>query len=101
MELCHLGGYQLLGFLLVGAQSKSFIDIYLSYEEFFVIDEELSDKFIFFGVPYDGFGTLLIVNMTLFSLLFLILGILSEYLALMYEELKARPNFIVSRKHGL
>jgi dolichol-phosphate mannosyltransferase len=31
----------------------------------------------------------------------LMLGILSEYVGLIYEEVKGRPNFIVSNKIGL
>jgi dolichol-phosphate mannosyltransferase len=66
-----------------------------------VISSLLIIKFIFFGVPFDGFGTLILIILMLFSVLFFILGILAEYLALMYEEIKARPNYIVSKKHGI
>lgn len=50
------------------------------------------------GVPFDGFGTLVGVLLLFFSLIFLILSILSEYLGLIYEETKQRPHFIVSEK---
>jgi dolichol-phosphate mannosyltransferase len=33
-----------------------------------------------------------------FSIVFLILSILSEYLNLIYEETKKRPHFIISEK---
>ena len=50
------------------------------------------------GVPFDGFGTLVGVVLLFFSLIFLILSIISEYLGLIYEETKKRPHFIVSDK---
>ena len=57
--------------------------------------------FLFKGVPFPGFGTLLSVVLLLFGIVFLILGIMSEYLALIYEEVKRRPNFIVKESIGL
>jgi glycosyltransferase involved in cell wall biosynthesis len=56
--------------------------------------------FLFKGVPFPGFGTLLSVVLLLFGIVFLILGIMSEYLALIYEEVKKRPNFIVKDSIG-
>ena len=50
------------------------------------------------GVPFDGFGTLVGLLLLFFSLIFLILSILSEYLGLIYEETKKRPHFIISEK---
>lgn len=50
------------------------------------------------GVPFDGFGTLVGILLLFFSLIFLILSILSEYLGLIYEETKQRPHFIISEK---
>ena len=52
------------------------------------------------GVPFAGFGTLIAIILLIFSLLTLMLGILSEYLGLVYEEVKGRPNFVVSEKIG-
>ena len=58
-------------------------------------------KFIFFGVPFAGFGTLVGFILLLFGLLFSMIGVLSEYVGLIYEEVKQRPNYIVRRKVGL
>lgn len=55
-------------------------------------------NWISYGVPFDGFGTLVGLFLLFFSLLFLILSIFSEYLGLIYEETKKRPHFIVSDK---
>ena len=55
----------------------------------------------FVGVPFAGYGT--IVGLILFAvgIQSLLLGILSEYIGLVYEEVKGRPNFVVSEKFGL
>ena len=53
------------------------------------------------GVPFAGFGTLVAVALLVFGLLSLMLGIISEYVGLIYEEVKGRPNFIVSDTRGL
>jgi dolichol-phosphate mannosyltransferase len=47
------------------------------------------------GVPFPGFGSIMTVAMLVFGLLSLILGVMAEYIALIYEEVKHRPNFIV------
>lgn len=57
--------------------------------------------FIFHGVPFPGFGTIISVIILLFGILFLMLGIISEYLALVYEEVKRRPLFLIDEKINL
>lgn len=52
------------------------------------------------GVPFDGFGTLVGLNLLGFSVLALSLGIVGEYLALTYDEAKSRPHFVVRDKLG-
>jgi dolichol-phosphate mannosyltransferase len=51
---------------------------------------------LFFGVPFAGFGTLVGLFLLIFGIVSLMLGILSEYVGLIYEEVKARPNYVVS-----
>lgn len=48
------------------------------------------------GVPFAGFGTLISLILLLISFLFLFLGIIGEYVGLIYEEVKQRPNYLVS-----
>ncbi len=52
------------------------------------------------GVPFNGYGTLISVIILMFGVLFLILGVLGQYIAQIYEEVKARPNFIVREEVG-
>jgi glycosyltransferase involved in cell wall biosynthesis len=54
-----------------------------------------------YGVPFAGFGTIMGVMLLMFGFLFTILGIMSEYIGLIYEESKQRPNFIVKETVGL
>ena len=52
------------------------------------------------GVPFSGFGTIVGLTLFLFGILFFMLGIVSEYVGLTYEEVKARPNFVVAQRLG-
>ncbi|WP_298227296.1 glycosyltransferase family 2 protein [Gryllotalpicola sp.] len=54
-----------------------------------------------FGVPFDGYGTLVSLLFLGFGGVLLVLGVLGEYIGLIYEEVKQRPNFIISNKVGL
>lgn len=53
------------------------------------------------GVPFDGYGTIMTVMLLMFGIMFTMLGIVSEYIGLIYEEVKQRPNFIVKNQKGL
>ena len=48
------------------------------------------------GVPFAGFGTLISLFLLFVSFLFLFLGIIGEYVGLIYEEVKVRPNYLIS-----
>ncbi len=61
----------------------------------------LAAVWIFFGVPFAGFGTLVSLMLLFFGILAFMIGIVSEYVGLIYEEVKQRPNFIVSDRLGL
>ena len=74
--------------------------IILSFVAFFSILPLLL-LWIFAGVPFAGFGTLVSLVLLVVGVLSLMIGILSEYVGLIYEEVKARPNYVVSEKIGL
>lgn len=57
-------------------------------------------KAVFWGVPFAGYGTIMTVMFLMFGILFTMLGIVAEYIGLIYEEVKNRPNFIVSKRVG-
>jgi glycosyltransferase involved in cell wall biosynthesis len=53
---------------------------------------------IFSGVPFAGFGTLLGIILLGFSLTMLAIGIIAHYVGLIYEEVKARPIYLVAER---
>lgn len=57
-------------------------------------------KAMFWGVPFAGYVMIMTVMLLMFGILFTMLGIVSEYVGLIYEEVKQRPNFVVSQKKG-
>lgn len=57
--------------------------------------------FLVFGREVPGFTTLIVVMSFLFGVVFLILGMMGEYIARIYDEVKQRPLFIVKDKIGL
>jgi len=55
---------------------------------------------IFVGVPFAGFGTIVSLALLAFGILTCVLGLIAEYVGLIYEEVKQRPNFIVNTTVG-
>ncbi|MDD5615465.1 MAG: glycosyltransferase family 2 protein [Candidatus Methanoperedens sp.] len=53
-----------------------------------------------YGRVVPGFTTTILLILFLFGILFFILGIIGEYLARIYDEVKQRPNYIVRNKIG-
>ena len=53
---------------------------------------------IFSGVPFAGFGLIIGLILLGFGLVFLCLGIMAQYLSLIYEEVKGRPNFVIMQR---
>ena len=51
---------------------------------------------VIFGVPFAGFGSLIGVMVLGFSLTMFAIGILAQYLGLIYEEVKQRPLYLVT-----
>jgi dolichol-phosphate mannosyltransferase len=49
-----------------------------------------------FGVPFAGFGSLIGVVVLGFSLTMLCMGILAQYVGLIYEEVKRRPLYLIT-----
>ena len=54
-----------------------------------------------YGVPFDGFGSIVAITLLLFSMLFLFLGIVSEYVGMIYTETRRRPLYILRATHGI
>lgn len=52
------------------------------------------------GRDFPGYLTLLTVTIFMFGLLFVVLGVIGEYLGRIYDEVKARPNYIIRQTRG-
>ena len=50
------------------------------------------------GVPFAGFGTLLSVNLLIFGALAFMIGLVAEYVGLIYAEVRRRPSFVIQDK---
>lgn len=55
----------------------------------------LAVLWIFRGVPFAGFGTLVSISLLAFGLLSMMVGIVAEYVGLIYEEVRQRPIYVV------
>jgi len=53
-----------------------------------------------FGSAVQGFTTTILIILFLFGTLFLLVGIMGEYIARIYDEVKGRPNWIVTSDMG-
>jgi glycosyltransferase involved in cell wall biosynthesis len=61
----------------------------------------LAVLFVVSGVPFAGFGTIVSLIVLMFGFLFTMLGVVAEYVGLIYEEVKQRPNFVVRERVGI
>ena len=52
------------------------------------------------GVPFGGFGTIVTLILLVLGVLAFMIGVVSEYVGLIYEEVKARPSYLVSETVG-
>lgn len=52
------------------------------------------------GIAVSGFTTVILLQLIIGSMLMIALGIIGEYLARIYEEVKGRPRYIVSESIG-
>jgi glycosyltransferase involved in cell wall biosynthesis len=55
---------------------------------------------LLFGVPFAGFGSIVAAILLGFSITILVLGVISQYIGLIYEEVKRRPLYLVEEKLG-
>jgi glycosyltransferase involved in cell wall biosynthesis len=53
---------------------------------------------IFSGVPFAGYGSIVAIICLSFSLTMLGLGIVAQYIGLIYDEVKQRPLYLISEK---
>lgn len=54
----------------------------------------------FLGEPFSGYTSLIILMSLGFSLLFIVIGIIGEYIGFIFREVKNRPSYIIDRVTG-
>jgi len=94
--------FKVLGFAIRGLFSFSnlplristFLTILFSVMSFLILTVQIY-RWITFGVPFDGFGTIIGIFLLFSSLLFGILSVLGQYIGLIFEETKSRPLYII------
>ncbi|GAC1305496.1 MAG: glycosyltransferase family 2 protein [Vulcanimicrobiaceae bacterium] len=60
----------------------------------------LAVRWVAYGVPFQGFGTIVALLLLCFGLSFLFLGIISEYVGIIFEEVRSRPHFVLESTLG-
>jgi dolichol-phosphate mannosyltransferase len=55
----------------------------------------LTAIWILLGVPFAGFGSIIAAIVLCFSITILILGVIAQYIGLIYEEVKQRPLYLI------
>jgi len=56
----------------------------------------LTISWIALGVPFAGFGSIVAAVVLCFSITILVLGVIAQYISLIYEEVKRRPLYLVA-----
>ena len=52
------------------------------------------------GIALEGFTTVIIIQLFTGSIIMMSLGIIGYYIARIYDEIKGRPRYIISKKCG-
>jgi len=99
MHVLKLALRGILAFSYIPLRGATIMGAILSVGSFLSICA-LTLKFIFFGVPFPGFGSIICLILLLFGFVFIMLGIMGEYIGMIFEEVKQRPNFIVEEETG-
>lgn len=59
----------------------------------------LTIRALFWSVPFAGFGTIVGFQLLFFGILMLAIGVVSEYVAMIFQEVRPRPRFIIHKIH--
>jgi polyisoprenyl-phosphate glycosyltransferase len=95
----NMAMHGIFSFSSLPLQLATYFGIIVSIISFTILVIELL-LFIKYGREVPGFTTIVILILFLFGALFLILGIIGEYISRIYEEVKYRPAFIVNEMIG-
>jgi dolichol-phosphate mannosyltransferase len=96
-------GYAIRGILMSSSLPLKVIPVFgliLSALTFLIMFASVI-RTVFFGVPFNGFGTIVGLMLLLFGFLFMLLGVVAEYIGMIYDEVRRRPLVVVDTLHGL
>ena len=100
LKVVELALKGILSFSTVPLRLITWVGVTVSLFSFALLIFEVV-RFFLYGVPFAGFGSIMSVMLLMFGFLFTMLGVVAEYIGLIYDEVKQRPNFVVRDKIGL
>lgn len=90
----------ILSFSYIPLRLVTILGFVLAIASFFILSLEII-LFLALGREAKGVLTIVVLISFLFGMLFVILGVIGEYIARIYDEVKQRPIYIVKKKIGL
>lgn len=84
----------IFSFTSIPLKFSNYFSFIFSIGAFIVLSKQVFN-WLKFGVPFDGYGTIVGFLLLIAALLFLILGVVGEYLGLIFDETKKRPVYII------
>jgi glycosyltransferase involved in cell wall biosynthesis len=100
LKVIELAAKGIMSFSTVPLRLITYIGVGVSAFAFALLVYEVV-RALFFGVPFAGFGSIMSVMLLMFGFLFTMLGVIAEYVGMIFDEVKRRPNFTVGDEIGL
>jgi glycosyltransferase involved in cell wall biosynthesis len=100
LKVIELAAKGIMSFSTVPLRLITYIGVGVSVFAFALLVYEVV-RAVFFGVPFAGFGSIMSVMLLMFGFLFTMLGVIAEYVGMIFDEVKQRPNFTVGDEIGL
>lgn len=87
----------ILAFSTVPLRFATIVGIFISFGAFLFLLQIIIEA-LFFGIKEPGYPSMMVVILFIGGIQILLIGILSEYVAKIYYEIKSRPKYII-REH--
>ena len=73
----------------------STLAIFTSVMSFFSL-KHIAERFLLLRVPFSGLGTLVEIAMLSFRVIEVVLGVITEHVGIIYQEVKGRPHYLIA-----
>lgn len=93
-KLLNFSANTILSFSDVPLRAGIIFGVIVAIIGFVVMGWTYVDKYVFKNTP-DGYPTIIVVICFMFAMLFLLLGIIGEYISVLFKEVKNRPIYII------